>query len=401
MADTFAIFRFEKVKSLAELGRRDRHNNRSTDRGLEHTDPSKPPSLLAGDAGAVAAWHTRVEEAGIDTKKLRKDATLGIEWLASASPAWWETATDEMKAEWRDTTLSHIIEEAGGDDNILSAWLHEDESTPHMQVLSIPVVEKEVKARGRQKKGAPPKEPRRITTLAAKDIVGGHRDVAIEKQTAYASKVASLGLRRGIPRKETGRRNLSPAKWRAMKADETRRAIMATTKAESHQEAASQKDAEATETLEAAKAKAHTITSTAKERAEAFSVGLEAVDRGEIKYRPKTAEKDEAMVVERADKGSILPARGEPWKRFRAAITPFIGTLQGYARRIAGVEAKERKLDDRESSLKKREKQAEHILGQVDGINTAINEMGIADEVIAHITRAKAQKRKGRSQEER
>ncbi|MBD3756384.1 MAG: hypothetical protein IE937_12335, partial [Gammaproteobacteria bacterium] len=97
----YAVFRFEKVKSLSELGRRSRHNNRTSPQGLEHTDPEGGVSLLLGEDDAVSSWHAKAGAVGLDQAKLRKDATYAIEWLASASPSWWAKATDEDKAEWR------------------------------------------------------------------------------------------------------------------------------------------------------------------------------------------------------------------------------------------------------------------------------------------------------------
>jgi hypothetical protein len=45
--------------------------------------------------------------------------------------------------------------------------------------------------------------------------VGGDKETAIAIQDTYAEAMAHHGLRRGIPAKETGARNKSPARYRA------------------------------------------------------------------------------------------------------------------------------------------------------------------------------------------
>lgn len=265
----FAIFRFEKVKTLSELGRRSGHNNRTSSQGLEHTDPQVGVSLLLGEDDAVSAWHAKAEAVGLDQAKLRKDATHAIEWFASASPSWWTNATDDEKAEWRDITLAYIVEKAGGAKNILSAHLHEDESTPHIQALTIPLKRKQVAKRGKVKKGAE-RPTETVWTLTARDYIGGHRDEAIKAQTEYAATVSHLGIQRGIPRKETGARNMPPAKWRALKARELDTARAATNATIAQFEAANNAHREAREIRKDAVLDAREIRAEALEQGRAI-----------------------------------------------------------------------------------------------------------------------------------
>lgn len=218
----FAILRIEKVKSLKHLAARARHNSRSDDQGIEHCDPERRARLLMGKDDAQQAWHEKMEAAKIDPSKVRKDATVAIEWIATASPEWWKNASPREKTEWLGTNVEFLTKRAGGKKNILSMHLHDDESTPHIQAISIPLIEKEVKVRGRPKRGTKPSSTGTVaTSLCAKDIIGGHRDTLVHLQDDYAEAMKPHGLVRGLPRKETGARNKSPSYWRSEQAAET------------------------------------------------------------------------------------------------------------------------------------------------------------------------------------
>lgn len=223
MSGPYAILRLEKVKSMRHLRARSDHNSRADPRGIEHADPANPPTLLAGRADAVEAWNERTESLGIDPTRLRPDAVLGLEFVASASPSFWSSASEEQRTKWTADTMAFLAEQVGGEDNILSAFMHDDESTPHIQLLAVPAVQKAMKKRGRPRKGRPPAEAsgEPSWTLSARDLIGGTSHRLVEMQDAYAERMEPLGLQRGIPRKETAARNRSPAHWRAEQARHT------------------------------------------------------------------------------------------------------------------------------------------------------------------------------------
>lgn len=212
----FAILRVEKVKSLGELRGRGSHNARTAERGTEHCDPSEPPELIAGDPDAVAAWHRRAKACGVSPDHMRANGTVALEWMATASPEWFAKATPQQVAEWVRDSLAHIEERAGGAANILAAHVHLDETTPHIQATTIPLVQKAVGRRGRRPKGEPAPAPAEPSwRLSARDLVGGSKETLCAIQDDYAEAMAGHGLRRGIPRKETGARNRPPAQYRA------------------------------------------------------------------------------------------------------------------------------------------------------------------------------------------
>lgn len=211
-----AVLRQQKVKTLGQLAARSKHNTRTAKAGLEHTDAAKGGAdVFLGSEDALEAWHARMAAVGLSKDSLRKNAVPAVEWIASVSPEWFQVATFEMIQEWAETTIAFVAEKMGGKENILQAVLHTDESTPHLQFLTIPLTHKEVAARGR---GSKDKPKRKVWSLSATDAVGGHRSVLEGFQTDYAARLSPLGIHRGIPRKETGARNLNPSTWRATQA---------------------------------------------------------------------------------------------------------------------------------------------------------------------------------------
>ncbi len=214
----YAILRVEKIHTRRQLQAVADHNNRDTPKGTEHADPEGAAGLIGGDRETVAAWDGKMAGAGLDPKKQRKDAVLALEWVATASPGWWATATQGQREDWALDTMAFIEEQAGGRDNILSTWWHDDETTPHIHVASIPLVEKERGAKGAVRKGRKRPDPVKGWGLSCKDIIGGSSGRLVQLQDDYAAAVAHHGLARGVPRRETGARNKPVAQWRAEQA---------------------------------------------------------------------------------------------------------------------------------------------------------------------------------------
>lgn len=231
----FAILRVEKIKSFGELKGRHQHNARDTNKGVEHCDPARPPIALhqRPEADACTAWDARAKRAKLDRAGVRKGGVVALEWLATASPGFFDDKSPKQVKQWVDDTLAFIEKEAGGTNNILSAHLHLDETTPHLQVTSIPLVRKKTK-------------DGLALRLSARDIIGGHRDRLIELQDDYHAAVAHHGLDRGIPRKETGEKNKPPSLWRREQRLAAEQATEAAQAAQRDAQAAAALKAEAT-----------------------------------------------------------------------------------------------------------------------------------------------------------
>lgn len=109
-------------------------------------------------------------------EKRRKDAVLAVEYLFTASPEWWKSATKEQQDEFFTRSRGWLAKKYGSD-RIVTATIHTDETSPHMSAFVVPLTPD-----GR---------------LSAKEFIGG-RDKMRQDQTTFASSVAYLGLERGV-----------------------------------------------------------------------------------------------------------------------------------------------------------------------------------------------------------
>ena len=109
-------------------------------------------------------------------EKRRKDAVLAVEYVMTASPEWFATATPEQEKAFFQRSVQWLADKYGAD-RIITASIHRDEATPHLSAFVVPLT-----------------KDRR---LSAKEFIGS-RDKMRADQTSYAGRVADLGLERGI-----------------------------------------------------------------------------------------------------------------------------------------------------------------------------------------------------------
>jgi hypothetical protein len=176
----FAIYRHEKLKTSAAIGKSARHMTRTTP--TPNADPARADlnRVLIGtddpaaDAAALIPALGERDENG--RLRRRSNSVLAIEVLLTASPEWWETATPEQQGEWVDQSTAWLVAEYGLE-NIAHLRIHSDERTPHLTGFIVP----------RDEDGH----------LNARAWIGG-ADRCAQQQTDYAKVVEHLGLRRGI-----------------------------------------------------------------------------------------------------------------------------------------------------------------------------------------------------------
>ncbi|WP_461175462.1 MobV family relaxase, partial [Uliginosibacterium flavum] len=106
----------------------------------------------------------------------RKDAVLAVEYVCTASPEWWKTATPGQQADFFKRSVEWI-EDKYGKENLIVATIHRDEKSPHLSAYVVPKTQD-----GR---------------LSAKEFIG-NRAQMVADQTSFAQRVADLGLERGI-----------------------------------------------------------------------------------------------------------------------------------------------------------------------------------------------------------
>ena len=177
----FAILRVKKIsgeggKGKSNLSAAARHNFRERETLNARPEDARHNIYLAGAKSAkelMELWEERAPE------KVRKNAVPAIEYVMTASPEE-VAAMGQIKSEDYLREAFAWVEEKHGAENILSAVIHMDETTPHLQVLVIPLDE-----RGK---------------LNARGLVGSKKELSA-MQTHYAERVgAKYGLERGIER---------------------------------------------------------------------------------------------------------------------------------------------------------------------------------------------------------
>lgn len=191
------ILRLERVATRKEIGAMGRHWHRTQPTPNADPDMVGGVRLLHGSGDVLADLDAQL--ATLD-KPPRKDACLGIEVLASASEDYFRPdggspySRDPAKIEaWVRATMEHLRAEHGS--TLAAAVLHLDETTPHIQALVVPIVEKMRAPAGRAKDRTP-----RLTRSLSADTVMGNRDALSDRQERYDRAMDALGIGDRTPR---------------------------------------------------------------------------------------------------------------------------------------------------------------------------------------------------------
>ncbi|KAA6340297.1 Plasmid recombination enzyme [termite gut metagenome] len=146
----------------------------------------------------------RIENAGI-TRKIGKNQVRAIGVMLSGSP-------DDMKRieeagslnDWCADSVDWLKQTFGAD-NVVSAVLHRDETTPHIHATVVPIVTGERRKAKEEKSTESKKKYRKknpnAARLCADDVMA--RDKLKGYQDSYAQRMQAYGLQRGIEGSET------------------------------------------------------------------------------------------------------------------------------------------------------------------------------------------------------
>lgn len=140
-------------------------------------------------------------------KKTRKDAVVLLDGLFTASPEFFESkTTQEIKKYFEDCLDFYVKEYCQGDETrVLNAVIHLDETTPHMQVASIPVYTSESENR-----------------LNAKIIMGNKTDYRKRQDRFFEAVSEKYGLERGEPASAINDKvHTTKREWQAATQEET------------------------------------------------------------------------------------------------------------------------------------------------------------------------------------
>lgn len=171
----FAILRIRK-RNVASAAAMARHALRDGGHRVTNADPALrgQNDVLAGPGTALEAVQALRQSL---PAKRRRDAVEAIELLITASPEAISVMSRQAQDAYFRDALAWVGERFGGHENVKLAVVHRDESTPHMQVLLVPMLDGK---------------------LQANRLIGGPAGLR-KIQTDYAAQVgARHGLVRGI-----------------------------------------------------------------------------------------------------------------------------------------------------------------------------------------------------------
>ena len=173
---SFAILRVEKLSGMGKVAAAAQHNLRECDTPNARPEDRTRNIHLAGAKTTdelMKLWQERAPD------KIRKNAVHALEYVITASPEKMAAMGQTKSEDYLRDALTWL-EDKHGAENILSAVIHNDETTPHLQVMLIPIDE-----RGK---------------LNARGLVGGRAQLSA-MQTDFAERVGHKhGLDRGIER---------------------------------------------------------------------------------------------------------------------------------------------------------------------------------------------------------
>jgi len=172
-AMNYCILRAAKLRTFGSIAGSAKHTFREID--TPNADPSRTHlnvTFGAKSSKAIcAAIKSRLPE------KRRKDAVLCIEYLVTASPEWFKTATVKQQNDYF-RAATKWMQDRHGKENIVCLNVQNDETSPHMVVYVVP----------KTKDGR----------LSAKDFLGGRAKLSQMQTDFYKAVGEPVGLQRGV-----------------------------------------------------------------------------------------------------------------------------------------------------------------------------------------------------------
>ena len=168
----YAIMRAKKLANMGSVAASMQHcyRERNTHNADQERTPDNQHLVAKSTDEAMGKLRDLLPE------KRRKDAVLAVEYVMTASPEWFATATPEQEKALFQRSLQWLADKYGAD-RIVTASIHRDEATPHLSAFVVPLTQDK--------------------RLSAKEFIGS-RDKMRADQSTYAACVADLGLERGI-----------------------------------------------------------------------------------------------------------------------------------------------------------------------------------------------------------
>ena len=191
----YAILRFSKRKA-GGVASADRHNERKkqaykSNPNIDITRSNLNYHIVKPSGTYRKEWVSRTERAGC---KVRSNSVVIVETLVTASPDFLNDLSPEEQRRFFEKATEFIGKKVG-EDNIVSAVVHMDETTPHMHLAFVPIT----------KEGK----------LSAKTILGNRADLSKWQDEFYEVMSRDFpDLDRGISSRITQRSHIPPYLYR-------------------------------------------------------------------------------------------------------------------------------------------------------------------------------------------
>lgn len=181
----YAVIRVAKIKTAQQASAKTAHNYR--EHSLSNVDQDAPHPNREYLNHEKRNYGELAEQriAQVVTRKVRADQVKAVEVILTGSPEGFKRdatgrALDYSKSKWAQDNL-HFLQNKYGKENVVSFTLHQDEKTPHVHAVIVPIT-----LDGR---------------LAAKELFTPQ--TLRELQSEYAQAMQAHGFERGVEHSQT------------------------------------------------------------------------------------------------------------------------------------------------------------------------------------------------------
>lgn len=358
-----AIMRAKKLKGAVSLNGSTAHIARARETPNADADRRALNTPLVGDDNAKAI---RAGIADRTPDKFRKDAVRAFEFVLTASPDFFK---DNSKQTGHDYLASAVdwLKNEFGEANVVSAVIHHDETSPHVHVIAVPLVEETGK-------------------LSAKRFVDGKADMG-RMQTRFADWQSSFGIERGVKRVQTQRDHTTIAEWQAghSQLDDREKALKEReAKADAQLEEAERLNAETRQ--KAADSEGRALTAYRIARRERSAVEFEKQQLADREARQATHEQRlQTLERELSARGEKLQGGEKALQQRQAEIDKAGSVLQ---QRLDAARASQQRFEQQKASwIAENKPQVPEIVGHLrhaDEIESALSLAEFVDELDAH-----------------
>lgn len=190
---SYVVAHVQKLKS-SDLRGLQIHNQRESERTYQNNpdmDRSRTHEnydlAAAGDVNYNRAVKARIAEGRTSDTAVRKDAVVAVSFLVSSDREFFNVLSPERQREFFQSAVDYVAEKIGRE-NIISAKVHLDETTPHVHITTVPIT-----ADGR---------------LSAKDLINRKTLRDLQEELPRKLQAEGFKIERGEPRTETLRKHM-------------------------------------------------------------------------------------------------------------------------------------------------------------------------------------------------